>query len=138
MGIQIPRCDGAVLRGEKGRPVVKYRDTVVSCPKTAEPIVMLFGTWPQMCPRKHILDWGAHWCNLANTSELSVCDGDAAFRSNYFDYLLLKRNWAEVSAYNKHVYLTIHFYMWISICNIVYMSTLFCVLVDSIMIFVAC
>ena len=32
---------GAILR-EKGRPIVKYRDTEASCAKTAEPIEMPF------------------------------------------------------------------------------------------------
>jgi len=32
---------------------------------------------------------GAHWHNVANTIEPSVCGGDAAFLSNYFDHLLL-------------------------------------------------
>jgi len=31
----------------------------------------------------------AHWHHLANTTELSMCDGHAAFLSNYFDHLLL-------------------------------------------------
>jgi len=30
---------------------------------------------------------GAHYRNLANTIELSMCGGDAAFLSNYFDHL---------------------------------------------------
>jgi len=33
--------------------------------------------------------WGAHWRHLANTFELSMCGGDAAFLSNYFDHLIL-------------------------------------------------
>jgi len=36
-----------------------------------------------------VLDGGANWRNLANTIELSVCGGDAAFLSNYFDLLFL-------------------------------------------------
>jgi len=39
----------AIFMG-KGRPIVKYRDAryAVSCPKTAEPIEMLFGLeWAQ-------------------------------------------------------------------------------------------
>jgi len=30
---------------------------------------------------------GSHWRILANTTELSMCGGDAAFLSNYFDHL---------------------------------------------------
>jgi len=33
-----------------------------------------------------VLDEGAHWRNLGNTTELSVCGGDAAL-SNYFGHL---------------------------------------------------
>jgi len=40
-------------------------------------------------PRKHVLDGGTHWLNLANTTEPSICGGDAAFLSNYFDHLIL-------------------------------------------------
>jgi len=36
-----------------------------------------------------VLDGGAYWRNLANTIELSVCGGDAAFLSNYVDLLFL-------------------------------------------------
>jgi len=32
---------------------------------------------------------GAHWHNLANMIELSMCGGNATFLSNYFDHLLL-------------------------------------------------
>jgi len=39
-------------------------------------------------PKKHVLDGCAHWRNLANTIEPSMCGGDAAFLSNYFDHLL--------------------------------------------------
>jgi len=39
-------------------------------------------------PRKHALDGGAHWRNLANTTEPSMCGGDAAF-CLYLDHLLL-------------------------------------------------
>jgi len=33
--------------------------------------------------------WDADWRHLANTTELSMCGGDAAFLSNYYDHLLL-------------------------------------------------
>jgi len=39
-----------------------------------------------MGPRKHVLDGGAHWRNRANMIEPSMCGGDAAFLSNYFDH----------------------------------------------------
>jgi len=41
---------------EKGWPVVKYRDTALSCAKTAEPIEMPFGLWARMGPRNHVRD----------------------------------------------------------------------------------
>jgi len=37
---------------------------------------MSFGLWTQV---------GVQWRHLANTVELSMCGGDAAFLSNYFD-----------------------------------------------------
>jgi len=36
-------------------PVMTGKDTVVSCPKTAEPFEMLFGLRTQIGPRKHVL-----------------------------------------------------------------------------------
>jgi len=55
-----PPWEWAILRGE-GRPIVKYRDTEVSCAKTAEPIEMPFGLWAWMGCRNHTLD-GVQWC----------------------------------------------------------------------------
>ena len=40
-------------------------------------------------PREACFRWGCTWCNLANTTESSICGDDAAFLSNYFQYLLL-------------------------------------------------
>jgi len=40
--------------GGKGSAIVKYRDTVVSCAKTAEPIEMPFGLWAWMVPRNYV------------------------------------------------------------------------------------
>jgi len=54
----------------------------------AELIKMLFGMQTWVGRRKHALDGGAHWHNLANTTEPSMCGGDAAFLSDYFDQLL--------------------------------------------------
>jgi len=74
----------------RGRPIVKYREGLsdVNCAKTAEPIDMLFGMWTRVGPRKHALDKDARWRNRANTIEPSMCFSDAAFLSNFFDYLL--------------------------------------------------
>jgi len=42
--------------GEKQRPIVKYRDSVVICAKLAEPFEVLFWLWARMGPRNHVLD----------------------------------------------------------------------------------
>jgi len=34
-------------------------DTDVSCLKTADPIMMPFGLWPLVGPRKHVVDGGS-------------------------------------------------------------------------------
>ena len=71
-------CKVTTLRGYKcvswsaGRSV-----TVVSPGKTAEPTEMSFGWRTQVGPRKLVLD-GVHWRHLANTTELSMCGGNAA------------------------------------------------------------
>jgi len=57
MGVQIPHGKGQFLGG-KGRPIVKYRDTVVNCAKTAKLIVMPFGLWAWIGHRNHVLDGG--------------------------------------------------------------------------------
>jgi len=41
---------------------------------------MPFRLRTQVDPGKHVLDAGAHWRNLANTIEPSICGGDAALR----------------------------------------------------------
>jgi len=61
----------------KGRPIVKYSLSAVSCAKTAEPIEMKFGILRQVDPENHVLDEGAHWRHLTNTTEPSMCGGDA-------------------------------------------------------------
>jgi len=57
----------------------------VSCAKTPNPIEMSFGMLSGMSQRNQLPDGGAHWRNLADTTEPSICGGDAAFLSNYFD-----------------------------------------------------
>jgi len=72
--------------------------TLVSPAKTAEPIEIQFGLSARMGPRNRVLDgsllqvlrdvtmatvfvfyiWGIHWRHMANTTEPSVCGGDAA------------------------------------------------------------
>jgi len=58
-----PPCKGTSLRG-KGRPIIKYKDSAVSCTKTAGPIRMPFRIWIRVGPRKHVVDGvhiGATW-----------------------------------------------------------------------------
>jgi len=45
----------------------------------AEPIEMSFQMWTPVGPRQQVLDGCAHWRYLANTTEPSMCGGDAAF-----------------------------------------------------------
>jgi len=45
----------------------------------AKPTEMPFGVWIQVGPRKHMLDGGAYWRHLANTTEPSMCCGNVAF-----------------------------------------------------------
>jgi len=49
-----PPWEGAILRGWKGHPIVKYRDTLQSHVKTAEPIEMPFGLWARKGPRNRV------------------------------------------------------------------------------------
>jgi len=52
------------------RPIVKYRDTVMSCAKMAEPIEMPFGIWTREGPRKHVLG-GTIGCTLAQPNTIA-------------------------------------------------------------------
>jgi len=71
----------------KGSPILKYRDFVVSCAETAEPIDLPFELWTRVDRRKHkfnrirqvtpmCLHGRAHWRHLTNTTEPYVCGGD--------------------------------------------------------------
>jgi len=53
-------------------------------------MVMPFGMLSRVGRGNHELDEGAHWRNMANTIELPMCDGDAAFLPNYFDHLSIE------------------------------------------------
>jgi len=48
--------EGAILRGEGAAHCEVWGDFVVTCAKTAEPIVMPFGLWARTGPRNHELD----------------------------------------------------------------------------------
>ena len=54
--------------------------TIVSPAKTAEPVDIPFGDLRPVGPRNHVLVGGAHWRNLAYTTEPSVCGDDVALR----------------------------------------------------------
>jgi len=56
IGVQIPHGKGQFLG--KGAPIVKYRDTLVTCAKIAKPIVMQFGLWAWSASRNHEVDEG--------------------------------------------------------------------------------
>jgi len=57
---------------------VFYRHTGDPPCNTAELIEISFGT--DSCgPKGPCATWGAHWRYLANTTDISVCGGDAAF-----------------------------------------------------------
>ena len=45
-------------------------------------LLAYLGVWTRVGSRKHVLDMGAHWRHLENTTEPSMCGGDAAFRQN--------------------------------------------------------
>jgi len=62
----------------------------VSAAKTAEPIEMSFGLWTRGWAKDACIRSGALWREKANTTEPSMCGGDAAL-SNYFDHLLQSR-----------------------------------------------
>jgi len=82
-----PPCKGASLRGKRWL-IVKFRDAVVNCTKTA-PLKRsrcCLGL-TRVVPRKHVLDGDAHSRNLANTIE--PYGGDAAVLSNCFHHLLM-------------------------------------------------
>jgi len=87
-GAQITPCEWTFFREMTCRGYAR-RHSAVSCAKMAEPIDMLFGLWTRVSPRKHAFGGvhSAHWRHLTNTSVPSMCGGDAAFLSNYFDHL---------------------------------------------------
>jgi len=53
-GVQIPHGKGQFW--VKGAPIVKYRDSLPSCAKTAEPIEMLIGYGLGWAQGRHALD----------------------------------------------------------------------------------
>jgi len=75
---RLPDAKVAIFRG-KDMPGHARRHSAVSCAKMAEPMEMMCGLWTRMGPKKHVLHVCAHCCNLANTTEPSLCSSDAAF-----------------------------------------------------------
>ena len=75
--------------------------TVVSPTKTAELIEIPFGFWTWLGPMKHALDGDAHWHNLANMIEPSMCGGEyCSLLSNYFNHLLCYVSWSLTSLFS--------------------------------------
>jgi len=87
-----PPCARVILIGE-GAAHCKCRDfSAVSCAKMAEPIEMLFGlgVWTQIVSEEACIRWCARWRHLTNTTEPSICGGDAASLSNYLTTCFFK------------------------------------------------
>ena len=75
MGVQIPVCEGAILRAKGGRPR--------TCPGHVQWLIyskLLSNGQNRYVADddRVVLDMSAHWLHLANTIPLSVCGGDAA------------------------------------------------------------
>jgi len=76
-------CEGTVLRGKIGGPLQSIGSFCRELCIMAEPIEMPFGMWTQVGHTKEAcVRRGAHWRNLANITEPSMCGGDAAFCQN--------------------------------------------------------
>jgi len=98
--------EGTIIRG-KDMPVDARRRSAVSCTKMTQPIDLPFGLWTRVGRRKHKFNrihqvaplcppTRAHWRNLANTIEPSVCGGHAALYQStlttcYYYYLLCSK-----------------------------------------------
>ena len=68
---------------------------VVSPAKTAELLKILFGMCTWVGTRKHLVDWGAHWCHLANMIELSMCSCNAACCQITLMMMMMMRGFVE-------------------------------------------
>jgi len=78
MGVQIPTREGAILRAKKGPAKVmpgRYKLTQSNSAGTAPA--------RYACLLRYTI-WGVYWRHLTNTTEPSMCGGDAAL--NYFDH----------------------------------------------------
>ena len=68
--------EGTILRAKSGRPSTCRTHQVVSILKAIQQGAAL--VWYRR--RLGCTRWGAHWCNLVNTTEPFVCGGEAALR----------------------------------------------------------
>jgi len=99
-----PACEGALIRG-KDMPGHVRRHSAVSFAKTAELIDLTFGLWTLVCQRKHRCPHGiAHWRNLANMIEPSICGGNAALCQvtlttcyYYYELVMMYEVWTHLS-----------------------------------------
>jgi len=69
--------------------VYRYGHSAVSCAKNGWTDQDAVWVVDSDGPKEGCVTWDAYWRNLANTIEPSVCCGDAAFWSKFFDHLLL-------------------------------------------------
>ena len=82
-----PACEVAILTG-KGAARCKYMDCCNNGCTDQDVVWDMDSGWLWLAHKARIR-CNAHWRHLANTIELCMCVGDAAFLSNYFDHSLL-------------------------------------------------
>ena len=99
-----PHGKGVIMKG-KGQPIVKYRNTMpwaVQTAETAEQIEIRDAAWDlEVRIRRDV-----HWRHLVNTSEPSMCTGDATccrstLTSCCFTSLLSRVNPGWVQSHNR-------------------------------------
>ena len=76
---------------ETGRPIVNCRDSLQRAVQKQLNRLRYRLEYGLGWAQGSMLDGGAHWHHLANTIEMSMCGGDEAFLSDYFDPLLTLR-----------------------------------------------
>jgi len=85
-----PVCTISIVFARLRLRQCRRRHSAASCAKTAEPIDLRFGLWTRVGSRKHKFNHisqvapmcphgRAHWRHPANTTEPSVCGGDAVY-----------------------------------------------------------
>jgi len=87
-GSRSPMCNG-IFEGERGGPLWSIGTFCHELCKNSwndwDAVSGMDSGWP----KEACVSWGAHWHILANTIEWSMCGGDAAFLTNYFDHLFI-------------------------------------------------